>query len=67
MIEKTIDAKAKASLQPLSETREINSRCPKGYRLLTKKKKDKISQEHWDRDKDKAKSYNLSFANTNQP
>lgn len=42
VIEKAINAEAKTSLQPLSGTREIGSRCPKGYRLLPKKKKTKL-------------------------
>lgn len=42
MIEKTIDVEIKASLQSSFKTREINSRCPKDYRLLAKKDKNKI-------------------------
>ena len=41
IVEKAIDIEAKASLQALSETKEINSRCLKGYRPLAKKKKTK--------------------------
>ncbi len=40
VVEKAVDAKAKASLQPPSETREIDSRCPKRYRPSVKKNKD---------------------------
>ena len=40
MVEKVVNAKAKAGLQPFFETSEINSSCPKRYRLLVKKDKD---------------------------
>ena len=40
MVEKVIDTKAKASLQSSSKTKKIDSRYPKGYRLLVKKDKD---------------------------
>ena len=67
MVEKAVNIQAKASLQPSSRTRKINSKCPKGYRLLAKNKEDEVSQEHQNRDKNKTKSYNPIFANTNQP
>ena len=69
IVEKIIDTKAKASLQPLSGIKKIHSRCPKSYRPSAKKEKDKASQEHQDEDKDKnkAKLYNLLSANTSQP
>lgn len=51
MIEKTVNTEVKTSLQPPFGTREIGSRCPKGYRPLAKKDKDKINQEYQDRDK----------------
>lgn len=35
------------------------------YRLSVKKKKG--SREHWDKNKNKAKFYNLSFTRTSQP
>ena len=66
MIEKTIDIKAKTNLQLLFETKKLNSRCSESYKLLAKKKKDKVSQKHQDGDKNKAKSYNLLFANMSQ-
>lgn len=34
LVEKAIDAEAKASLQPSSILREMNQRCPRGYRLV---------------------------------
>lgn len=43
MVEKTINAETKASLQPPFGTREIDSRCPKGYKPLAKKNKDKAN------------------------
>ncbi len=70
MVEKAIDIEAKASLQPPSGTREIDSRCPKGYRPSVKKDKDdayrKQRNEASNRDKEKAKSHNLS-SSANQP
>lgn len=65
MIEKAIDVKAKTSLQPASETRKIDFKYLKNYRLLAKKDKIKANQEHRDRNKDMAKFYNLSLVNTN--
>ncbi len=63
VVEKAVDAEAKASLQPPSETEEIDSRCPKGYRPT---KKDESSRDH--RDGDKAKSSHTSPpANSSQP
>ena len=70
MVEKAVDAKAKASLQPPSGTKKIDSRCPKRYKPLVKKDKDDTYREQHDetsnRDKKKAKSHNLLFS-TNQP
>ncbi len=64
MVEKTINTKVKANLQPFSGTREIDSRCPRGYRPSVKKDKDDANWEHWDETlKDKIKSHNSSFAN----
>ncbi len=69
MVEKAVDVKAKASLQPPSGTRKIDFRCPKGYKPSVKKDKDDANRKHRDeapnKDKDKAKSYNSS--STNQP
>ena len=71
MVEKAIDAEAKASLQPPSGTRKIDSRCPERYKPLVKKNKDNAYWEQYNkafnRDKEKAKSHNLSsFANQSQ-
>ncbi len=57
-------------MQQSSKTREINSRCPKRYRLSVKKDKDDAYWEYHDeasnKDKDKVKSHNSSFANQPQ-
>ncbi len=70
MGQKVVDIEAKASLQPPSGTREIDSRCPKRYKPLVKKDKDdayrKQCDEAFNRDKEKAKSHNL-LSSTNQP
>lgn len=65
MVEKAVDIEAKTSLQPPFETKEIDSRCPKSYKLLVKKDKDKTHQEH--RNGNKTKLHNLFLTNTNQP
>ncbi len=69
MVEKAVDVEAKGNLQPSSKTREIDSRCPKGYSPLFKKNKDNAYWEHHNevsyKDKEKAKSHNPS--STNQP
>lgn len=62
VIKKAIDVETKTSLQLLSGTRKIDSRCPKNYKLLVKKDKDEANQEYWDGDK--AKPHNFSLANT---
>lgn len=64
MVENAEDIEVKANLQPPSETKEINFRYPRSYRLLAKKNKDNVNWEHWNKVKDKAKSHNLSFANS---
>ena len=70
MVKKTIDAKAKTSLQSPFETRKIDSKCLKGYKPLVKKDKDntywKQRNKAFNRDKKKAKSHNLS-SSANQP
>ncbi len=70
VVEKAVNIEVKASLSSPSMTREINSRCPKGYRPLVKKNKNNINWEHWDevpnKDKDKVKSHNSSSANQPQ-
>ena len=43
VIEKTIDTKAKTSLQLLFRTKEINFKYLKGYNLSAKKNKDKAT------------------------
>ncbi len=68
MIEKAVDTKVKTSLQASSGIRKINSRYLKGYKLLAKKDKDDANRVHQDeapnKDKNKAKSYNSSSANS---
>ncbi len=67
VVEKVVDAKVKASLQPSSGTREINSRCPRAYKPSAKKDKDNANWEYWNEiPKDKAKSHNSFFANQPQ-
>lgn len=60
-MEKTVNAEAKASLQPPSGIEKINSSCPKGYRPTIK------DESSWDyRDSDMAKfSQNSSPTNAN--
>lgn len=53
MLEKVVDIEAKASLQPPSEIREIDSRYSKGYKLA-KNDQDKTNQEHRNRNKNKS-------------
>lgn len=65
VVEKVINVKVKASLQPPFKTKEIDSRYPKSYKPLAKKDKNEANQEHGDRDKNIAKSHNLSLINTN--
>lgn len=43
VVEKTINVKARASLQPLFETREINFKYLKSYNPLVKKDKNKAN------------------------
>ncbi len=67
VVEKAVDVKAKANLQPLSRTREIDFRYPRDYKLLVKKDKDDANREHRDKaPKNKSKSQNSSFANQPQ-
>ncbi len=70
MVEKVADIKEKANLQPPFGTRKIDSRCPKRYRLLVKKNKDDAYWEYrneiFNKDKDKPKFHNSSFANQPQ-
>ena len=46
MVEKAIDIKEKASLQPPSKIKEIDSKCPKDYKPSIKKDKDKVTQKY---------------------
>lgn len=64
VVEKAIDIKEKASLQPPSKIKEIDSKCPKDYKPSIKKDKDKVTQKYWNRDKNKAKSNNPPFTNS---
>ena len=70
VVEKAIDAKATAGLQPHSMIREIDSKWPKKHRPLVKKDKDNTYQKHRDetfnKNKEKAKSHPLSSANQSQ-
>ena len=70
VVEKAVNVKVKASLQPLSKTKEINSRYSKSYRPSTKKNKNNASRGHCNKtftnDKDKAKSHNSSIVNQPQ-
>lgn len=67
MGEKAGDVEVKINLQPPFGIRKIDSRCPRGYRLLVKKDKDDTNWEHRDgdknKDKNKAKSHNFSSTN----
>ncbi len=68
VVEKSRDTKAKANLKPPFYIREIDAKCPKGYRSLVKKDKENTYWEHRNeasKNKDKAKSHNSSF--THQP
>ena len=65
-MEKAGDVEAKANFQLPFYVREINSKCPKGYRLSVKKDKEDANREHRDKaskDKDKTKSYTPFSAN----
>ncbi len=69
VVEKIRDVEAKANLQPLFYITEINVKCLKGYRPLIKKDKKNAYQEYRNetsKDKEKAKSHNLSSANQPQ-
>ena len=69
VVEKAGDTKAKANLQPPSYVWKINSRCPKGYRLFSKKDKEDTQREYYDetfKDREKAKFYTLSITNQSQ-
>ncbi len=69
VVEKAGDTEAKANLQLPFYIREIDFRCPKGYRPSAKKDKEDIyreSQNEVSKDKDTAKSHNSSNS-ANQP
>ena len=67
VMEKTVNAKAKAGLIPYSMIKEIDSKYPKKYRLSVMKDKDDDYREHRNeasnQDKEKAKSHLSSFVN----
>ncbi len=65
VVEKTVNAEAKTSLQLPSGTREIYSKCPKSYRPSAKKGKDEVTREYWHGNK--AKFHNPCSTNTSQP
>ena len=69
VVEKFIDAEAKASLQPFFWGLKIDSKYLKGYKPSTNQKKGKNSEKHQDGDKDKnkTKSHNPTVANKSQP
>ncbi len=67
MVEKAINTKVEANLQPPSKTKEINSRCLRGYRPSVKKDKDDANWKHRDEaPKNKTKSHNSSSINQPQ-
>ncbi len=70
VVEKAVNIEAKANLQPLSGTKEIDFRCSKRYKPSVKKDKDNAYQEHrnevFNKNKNKAKSHNSSSANQPQ-
>ncbi len=70
-MEKTGDAEVKTNLQSPFYVRDIDARCPKGHRPLSKKDKENTYREpqsEASKDKDKAKSHNSSTsANQHQP
>ncbi len=67
-MEKAGDAEAKANLQPSFYVRDIDARCPKGYRPSSKNKEDtyREPQSKASKNKDKAKSHNSTSANQPQ-
>ncbi len=68
-MEKAGDAEAKANLQPPFYVKDIDARCPKGYRPSAKKDKEDTYRElqnEASKDKDKAKSHSSSTS-ANQP
>ena len=70
MVEKAINIEAKASLQPPSGPRKIDSRCLKEYKPAVKKDENDTYWGHRNeasnKDKEKAKFHNPSSF-TNQP
>ncbi len=67
MIEKAGNAEVNANLQPPFYVRDINARCLKGHRSLTKKDKEDIYQELCDMASNKDKAKSNSSASANQP
>ncbi len=66
-MEKAGNEEAKANLQPPFYVRDINTRCPKGYRPLAKKDKEDAYQEPRDEASNKDKAKSNSSASANQP
>ncbi len=69
VVKKAGDVEAKANLQSPFHVREIDSRCPKGYRPSARKDKENTYQKPQNeasKDKDKAKSHSSSTS-ANQP
>ncbi len=69
VVEKAGNAEAKANLQSPFYVRDIDARCPKGHRPLSKKNKEdtyREPQSEASKDKDKAKSHS-SPTSANQP
>ncbi len=68
VVKKLSDVEAKANLQPPFYVRDIDARCPKGHRPLSKNKEDTYQepQSKVSKDKDKAKSHNSTSANQPQ-
>ncbi len=67
MVEKAGDVEAKINLQPPFYIRDIDARCPKGYRPSEKKdKKDTYQEPYNEASKDKAKFQTSSSANQPQ-
>ncbi len=64
VVEKSVDAKAKANLQLLPGTRKIDTKYPKGHRPSAKKDKNIATRKHRDDNKDKAKSHSLFNAHS---
>lgn len=60
---KAVNIEVKASFQPSSRTKKINSRYLKSYKPV-KKDNDKANQDYWDRNKNKSTQNPISANNT---